>query len=92
MAVRAAAARGYRGQHEDNEAVMRYLTDNAPDIEWMVHRAGIGSDGPSKGDLERSVKRISIATFTDCATYNYRLLDDSSAVHTCNAAPTPIAR
>jgi nucleoside-diphosphate-sugar epimerase len=64
--VQNTVARSYIGQHEDNEAVMRYLTDDAMDIEWMVHRAGIGSDGPSKGILQRSNKRISIATFLDC--------------------------
>ena len=82
--VRNTVARSYIGQHQDNEAVMRYLTDDAMDIEWMVHRAGIGSDGPSKGVLERSHKRMSIATFLDCATYNYRLLSDPTAIHTCD--------
>jgi len=82
--VRNTFARSYIGQHEDNEAVMRYLTDGAMDIEWMVHRAGIGSDGPSKGILQRSDKRISIATFLDCASYSYRLLSDSTAIHTCD--------
>jgi putative NADH-flavin reductase len=83
-AVRTTIARSYNGQHEDNEAVMRYLTDEAMDIEWMVHRAGIGSDGPSKGVLVRTRTRNSIATFGDCAAYNYRLLDDRTAIHTCD--------
>ncbi|EXG82366.1 NAD(P)-dependent oxidoreductase [Cryptosporangium arvum] len=83
-AVRNSIARGYIGQHEDNEAVMRYLADEAMDIEWIVHRAGIGSDGPSKGVLERSAKAISIATFVDCASYTYRLVTDPTAVHTCD--------
>ena len=82
--VRKTIARSYNGQHEDNEAVMRYLTDEAMDIEWMVHRAGIGSDGPSKGVLHRSSSRISIATFVDCASYSYRLLSDPTAIHTCD--------
>ena len=81
-AIRNTVARGNIGQHEDNEAVMRYLADEAMDIEWMVHRAGIGSDGPSKGVLERSSKKISVATFGDCASYNYRLLSDPTAIHT----------
>jgi putative NADH-flavin reductase len=81
-AVRQTLARGYTGQHEDNEAVMAYLESSAGDIEWMVHRAGISSDGPSKGTLERSTRLFSVATFTDCANYNYRLVTDSSAVHT----------
>ncbi len=85
-AVRSTLARGYIGQHEDNEAVMRFLDDEARDIEWMVHRAGIGSDGPSKGELRRSSSRISIGTFVDCATYNLRLLGDDSAVHTCDGS------
>lgn len=72
-AIRHTIARSYIGQHQDNEAVMRYLADDAMDIDWMVHRAGIGSNGPSKGVLERSSKAVSIATFLDCATYNYRL-------------------
>lgn len=85
-AVRRTVARGYTGQHEDNEAVMRYLTEEAMDIEWMVHRAGIGSDGPSKGVLERSGRRMSIATFRDCAAYNFQLLSDPTAIHTCDGS------
>jgi hypothetical protein len=57
------------------------------DIEWTVHRAGIGSDGPSKGVLERSASRISVATFGDCASYNYRLLSDPTAAR---AYPTNV--
>ena len=83
-AVRATLARGYTGQHEDNEAVMRYLAEEAMDIDWVVHRASIGSDGPSKGVLERSASAMSIATFQDCASYTYRLLSDTTATHTCN--------
>ncbi|MCU1406356.1 MAG: NmrA family protein [Glaciihabitans sp.] len=83
-AIRTTLARDFNGQHEDNEAVMEYLSREANDIEWMVHRAGIGSDGPSKGVLGRSARKISIATFGDCADYNYRLLSDPSAVHTCD--------
>jgi putative NADH-flavin reductase len=83
-AVRATMPRGYQGQHEDNEAVMRYLTNEAADIEWIVHRAGISSDGPSQGVLERTSTRISRATFIDCATYSYDLIADESAVHTCD--------
>jgi putative NADH-flavin reductase len=85
-AIRSTVARRYIGQHEDNEAVMRYLADEATDLEWMVHRAGIGSDGPSKGVLERSSKRLSIATFRDCAAYDYQLLSDPSAIHTCDGS------
>ena len=78
-------ARGYLGQHEDNEAVMEYLVKEADDLEWMVHRAGIGSNGPSKGVLQRSSSKPSIATFVDCAAYNYRaVVEDSSAIHTCD--------
>lgn len=84
--VRKTLARGFVGQHEDNEAVMRYLVDEAGDIEWMVHRAGIGSNGPSKGVLQRSQKKISIATFGDCAAYNLRILMDPSAIHTCDGS------
>jgi hypothetical protein len=73
---------GLIGQHQDNEAVIEYLVEDAQDIEWVVHRAAITSDGPSKGKLKRSQTRMSIATFGDCAAYNYRLLADESAVHT----------
>ncbi len=82
--IRNTLARGYIGQHEDNEAVMEYLAKEANDLEWMVHRAGIGSNGPSKGVLERSASKVSIATFVDCAAYNYRTLMDTSAIHTCD--------
>lgn len=83
-AIRHTVARGYIGQHQDNEAVMRYLADDAMDIEWMVHRAGIGSDGPSKGILTRSTSKVSVATFRDCASYDYQLLSDPTAIHTCD--------
>ena len=83
-AIRNTVARKYIGQHEDNEAVMSYLAQEAMDIEWMVHRAGIGSDGPSKGELQRSSRKLSIATFRDCAVYGYRLLSDPTAIHTCD--------
>ena len=82
--IRHTLARGFDGQHQDNEAVMEYLTEQAQDIEWMVHRAGIGSDGPSKGILRRSKNKFSVATFRDCAAYNFRTLTDSSAIHTCD--------
>lgn len=82
--LRYTIARGYDGQHQDNEAVMAYLATQATDIEWMVHRAGIGSDGPSKGQLCRSNKNFSIATHQDCAAYSYRLVMDPSAVHTAD--------
>ncbi len=84
--ARSTLARGYVGQHEDNEAVMRYLDQQARDLDWVVHRAGIGSDGPSKGELQRSASVISIGTFVDCATYNLRLLFDDAAVHTCDGS------
>lgn len=89
--VRATMARGYIGQHEDNEAVMRYLDDEARDVEWMVHRAGIGSDGPSKGVLHRSDTAMSIGTFVDCAAFTLRTVLDDDAVHTvhCSTYRTP---
>jgi putative NADH-flavin reductase len=39
--IRNTIARGFDGQHRDNEAVMEYLAENADDLEWMVHRAAI---------------------------------------------------
>ena len=80
--IRHTLARGFEGQHQDNEAVMAYLAEEAQDIEWMVHRAGIGSDGPSKGVLQRSASKFSVATHIDCAAYNLGILADSSAIHT----------
>lgn len=74
---------GLLGQHRDNEAVIEYLTEKADDIEWMVHRASIISDDASKGTLLKSKTKNSLATFVDCAMYNYRLLTDNSAIHTC---------
>ena len=75
---------GFEGQHRDNEAVMEYLATQANDIEWMVHRAGIGSDGPSKGILKRSNTKFSVGTHRDCAVYNYLTVMDESAVHSCD--------
>lgn len=82
--VRATLARTYLGQHRDNEAVMRYLADNATDIQWVVHRASIRNDGPSKEVLKRSTRRAGIAPFQDIAAYNLRLLTDDTAVYTCD--------
>ncbi len=84
--VRRTIARSYDGQHRDNEAVMRFLDAEARDLRWVVHRAGIGSDGPSKGRLRRSSWWISIGTFVDCAEYSLRLLADDAAVHTCDGS------
>ena len=75
---------GLLGQHRDNEAVIAYLAEEANDMEWMVHRASIISDDKSKGTLVRSNTKNSLATFVDCATYNYRLLTDNAAIHTCD--------
>lgn len=80
--IRNTIARSFIGQHEDNEGVMAYLATEANDIEWIVHLAGIGSDGPSKGTLQRSPTKFSIATHVDCADYSYRVLHDQEAVHT----------
>jgi putative NADH-flavin reductase len=82
--IRATIARQNIGQHEDNEAVMRYLTDEAADIEWIVHRAAIGGEGPSRGVLRRSEKRSDLAPYADCAAYNLRTVMDPTAVHTCD--------
>ena len=82
--IRNTLARSFIGQHRDNEAVMKYLATEASDLDWIVHRAGIFSDGPSKGVLRRSATKFSVATFRDCADYNYRLLDDAAAVHTAD--------
>lgn len=82
--IRHTVARGFIGQHEDNEAVMAYLATEANDIEWIVHRAGIGSDGASKGRLQRSGSRFSVATHMDCAAYNYRTVTDTSALRTAD--------
>ena len=82
--IRHTIARGFAGQHADNEAVMAYLATQASDIEWIVHRAGIGSDGTSKGMLQRSGTEFSVATHSDCALYNYRTVMDASAIHTAD--------
>jgi hypothetical protein len=74
---------GLLGQHRDNEGVIDYLAEQASDIDWVVHRASIISDDPSKGLLIRSRTKNSLATFTDCASYNYALILDDAAIHTC---------
>ncbi|WWC65475.1 uncharacterized protein I303_108093 [Kwoniella dejecticola CBS 10117] len=82
--LRNTLASGFNGQHLDNEAVMEYLETQAKDLDWMVHRAGIISDGESKGTLQRSKTKFSMATHRDCADYSYRLMIDPArdAVHT----------
>ncbi|WWC92042.1 uncharacterized protein L201_006996 [Kwoniella dendrophila CBS 6074] len=82
--IRYTIARSFNGQHEDNEAVMEYLETKARDLDWIVHRAGIGSDGASKGTLGRSTTSPSIGTHIDSADYNYRQLiaESKAAIHT----------
>jgi NAD(P)-dependent dehydrogenase (short-subunit alcohol dehydrogenase family) len=80
--LRYTLASGFAGQHTDNEAVMEYLATEAMDIDWIVHRAGIGSDGPSKGKLARSSTEFSVATHRDCAEYSYQVIMDEEAKHT----------
>lgn len=46
--IRHTVARGFEGQHRDNEAVMAYLAEEAQDLEWMVHRAGSVETVPPK--------------------------------------------
>lgn len=75
---------GLLGQHKDNESVIEYLVEEAQDIDWIVHRACIIAEGPSKGRLQRDQTKFSLATFGDCAAYNYSLLKDDSAIHTCD--------
>lgn len=82
--IRNTLARAFIGQHRDNEAVMNYLATEANDLEWIVHRAGIFSDGPSKGILQRSATQFSVATFRDCADYNYHTIADPTAVRTAD--------
>jgi hypothetical protein len=83
--LRHTLARAYDGQHRDNEAVMEYLNTEAMDIEWMVHRAGIGGDGEAKGEMRRS-GTPSIGTFRDVAAYNLKALMDDTAVHTMDSS------
>ena len=68
---------------DDNEAVTKFPADEAGDLEWMVHRAGICSDGASKGALKRSATPFGIATFVDCAAYNVRAVQEREAVRSC---------
>ena len=79
--LRYTIARKFEGQHRDNEAVMRYFVDECSDIEWMVHRAGIGGDGASKGVLVRSNEgKLGIGTFGDCARFSLGVVMDDQAV------------
>jgi nucleoside-diphosphate-sugar epimerase len=99
--LRNTIARSFNGQHEDNEAVMKYFGEECTpakgngngkgkgDIEWIVHRAGIYGDGPSKGRLERSGERYSIGVHRDCAEYNYRIVRDEEAVYTSDFSYYP---
>lgn len=73
---------GLLGQHKDNETVIEYLVEEAQDMDWIVHRAGIISDGPSKGILKRDRRKASLATHVDIAKYNYHIVNDDSAIHT----------
>lgn len=77
-------AAGFEGQHQDNESVLEYLATEAKDLDWIVHRAGIGGDGPSKGVLDRSATNFSVANHIDCAAYNLKILMDDSAIHTAD--------
>ncbi len=74
-------ARSYIGQHRDNESVTAFLATEANDLQWIGHRAGISSDGLSKGSLQRSARTFNVATFRD---YGYRTVTDRAAVHTAD--------
>ncbi|KAJ3141950.1 hypothetical protein HK100_005048 [Physocladia obscura] len=82
--VRHTLASSMNGQHLDNEGVIHYLYKDCPDIEWIVHRAAILSSGPSKGTLKRSATKIGIGSFVDAAMYSFVIVQDASAVHTCD--------
>ncbi|EME81041.1 uncharacterized protein MYCFIDRAFT_76977, partial [Pseudocercospora fijiensis CIRAD86] len=78
--IRNTIARGFIGQHEDNEAVMEFLHKECGDLEWMVHLAGIGGDGATKGRLERSKEKFSIGNHRDCAEFSLRVMEHDEAV------------
>lgn len=73
---------GLLGQHKDNETVIEYLVEEAQDVDWIVHRAGIISNGPSKGILKRDRTKFSLANHVDIAKYNFQVINDDSAIHT----------
>ena len=50
---------------------------------WMVHKAGINLMEFERL-LKRSNTKFSLASFEDCANYNYRLLTDNLAIHSYN--------
>lgn len=86
--LRHTLARGYAGQHEDNEAVNEYLATEANDLEWIVHRAAINPNATgSKGVLVRAEGDWAvpgIGTFEDCAAYTLKLVGDEKAIRTCS--------
>jgi hypothetical protein len=61
--------------------VIEYLVEEAQDVDWIVHRAGIISDGSSKGILKRDRTKFSLATHVDIAKYNFQIINDDSAIH-----------
>lgn len=79
---------GFVGQHADNEAVMAFLAEDAKDVEWIVHRAGIYGDGPSKGTLVRSESKFSVGVHADAAAYNYSAVTADAATFALHTMDT----
>jgi hypothetical protein len=78
--LRYTIARAFEGQHQDNEATGEFLLNECKDLEWSVHRAGIGGDTPSKGTLVRSETNFNVGNHVDCAVFNYKTVMDDAAV------------
>jgi phosphatidylserine/phosphatidylglycerophosphate/cardiolipin synthase-like enzyme len=70
--IRHTLARSSTGQHRDTGAVMAKPATQAGDHVWIVHRAGILSDGPSRGMFQRSASGFSAPTLRDCADHDQR--------------------
>lgn len=76
---------GFRGTLRDNDAVIEYLRAECMDLEWLVTRPAVWSDGPSRGvPVVRNQSQPSGVEFTDLALVNLQLVQDDAAVHSCD--------
>ena len=75
---------GFRGTLRDNDEVIKYLRTECEDIAWIVTRPAVWSDKASRGKVVRNKAAPSGVEFVDLAAVNLSLVQDESAVHSCD--------
>lgn len=74
---------GISGMLRDNDAVIKYLVNEAKDLEWFVTRPARLKDHPSKGKLKPSEKMGSAVHFVDVAAFSLAQIQSGSPPRQC---------